>query len=171
MEDGPPGRSPMPTRALEWLCALLMAAMVILLFVQVVGRYVLASPPEWTEELARTAFLYVTFFGAAVAIARRAHLRIDAVVSWFRPRTRHAVSLAARLIAIVFLATVLYQGVSFVERLAVQPLTSLPLSKAWFFAALPVGIALMLIYELVRTAQEIAEIKAHRSGRRDGSGG
>jgi TRAP-type C4-dicarboxylate transport system permease small subunit len=37
------------TRGLEHLCALLVAAMVVLLFIQVVGRYVFDNPPDWTK--------------------------------------------------------------------------------------------------------------------------
>ena len=68
------------TRVLEYVCAALLAAMAILLIIQVFSRYALQNPPDWTEELARTVFVYATFVGGALAIARNAHLKIDSLV-------------------------------------------------------------------------------------------
>jgi C4-dicarboxylate transporter DctM subunit len=103
----------------------------------------------WTEELARTVFLYVTFVGAGLALAKNAHLRIDAAVKLLPPMAQVVTQVATHLIAIVFLAFVVYQSSLMLPRLSFQPLTALPfLSKAWFFASVPIGCSLMLAYEL-----------------------
>jgi TRAP-type transport system small permease protein len=144
------------TRLLEYVCAALLAAMVVLLFIQVFGRYALNNPPDWTEELARTVFVYVTFVGGALAVARNMHLKIDTAVKLLPDQVQRWVRLATNIIAIVFLAYVLYYSSVMLPRLAFQPLTALPfLSKAWFFAAVPVGCSLMLVYELHRVWVEI----------------
>ena len=139
------------TRVLEYVCAGLLAGMAILLFIQVVSRYALHNPPDWTEELARTVFVYATFVGAALAVARNAHLKIDTAVKLLPDSVQPWVRLVTTMIAIVFLGYVMYYSSVMLPRLAFQPLTALPfLSKAWFFAAVPVGCALMLVYELQR---------------------
>jgi TRAP-type C4-dicarboxylate transport system permease small subunit len=144
------------TRLLEYVCATLMALMVVLLFIQVFGRYALHYPPEWTEELARTVFLYVTFVGAALAVARNAHLKIDTLVKMLPVAVQPWLRLATTIVAILFLGFVLYYSSVMLPRLAFQPLTALPfLSKAWFFAAVPIGCALMLVYELHRLWVEL----------------
>lgn len=144
------------TRVLEYVCATLLALMAILLLIQVVGRYALSDPPDWTEELARTVFVYATFVGGALAIARNAHLKIDSLVLLMPARVQPWVRLFTNVVAIVFLVCVLFYSSTMLPRLAFQPLTALPfLSKAWFFAAVPVGCSLMLIYELQRVWVEI----------------
>lgn len=143
-------RSP-GTRVLEYVCAALLAFMVIMLFIQVVSRYALHNPPDWTEELGRTAFVYVTFIGGALAVARNAHLRIDTAVKLMPQAMQAWVRLTTTTVAIIFLGYVLYYSMQMLPKLAFQPLTALPfLSKAWFFAAVPIGCALMLIYEVHR---------------------
>lgn len=150
------------TRVLEYVCAALMAGMAILLSIQVVGRYALHSPPEWTEELARMVFLYATFVGGALVVARNAHLRIDTAVKLLPDSVQPWVRLATTTIAVAFLGYVLFYSSILLPRLAFQPLTAVPfLSKAWFFASVPVGCGLMLVYELHRLWVEVRSV-THR---------
>lgn len=142
-------RSPV-TRGLEGLCALMLAAMVVLLFIQVVGRYGFENPPDWTEELARMVFIYLTFVGGALAIVRNAHLRIESFHSRLSPRAKTTLDIALTLVGVTFLAVTLYYSIGLLGRLSHQPMSSVPISKAFMFAAVPVGCALMLVYELLR---------------------
>jgi TRAP-type C4-dicarboxylate transport system permease small subunit len=95
------------TRLLEYICATLMALLVLFLFIQVFARYALQSPPDWTEELARTVFLYATFVGGALAVARNMHLKIDSAVKMLPLRGQAWMRLTTNIIAIVFLSFVL----------------------------------------------------------------
>jgi len=156
----PPGRVRAGTRFLEFFCAAMMAMMVAMLFIQVAARYALNDPPEWTEELARTAFVYATFAGGALAVAYNAHLKIDSLVELLPPQVQPWIRLTTTAVAIIFLGVVIYYSLQMLPQLAFQPLTALPfLSKAWFFAAVPVGCALMLIYETVRLWEHVGELR------------
>lgn len=153
------------TKLLEIVCAVLLAMMVVLLFTQVVARYALSDPPEWTEELGRTVFAYCTFLGAALAVQRNAHLRIDTLVNLLPPSLKKVVRLLMSICAIVFLCVVLWYSSVMLPKLAFQPLTALPfLSKAWFFAAVPIGCGIMLIYELHVFWKEIRLISGGGQG-------
>ena len=156
-----PRRSPV-TRALEHLCALLVVVMVVLLSIQVVGRYVFANPPDWTEELARMTFIYLTFVGGALAIVRNAHLRIDSLHSRLSPRSKTALDIALAMVGVIFLAVTVYYSIGLLSRLSHQPMTAVPISKAFMFAAVPVGCALMLVYELLRIRDYVRALARHR---------
>jgi TRAP-type C4-dicarboxylate transport system permease small subunit len=152
------------TKFLEFFCAAAMATMVLMLFTQVAARYALNDPPEWTEELARTAFVYATFAGGALAVAHNAHLKIDSLVNLMPQQFQPWVRLSTTSIAIVFLGVVVYFSVQMLPQLAFQPMTALPfLSKAWFFAAVPVGCALMLVYEIARLWEHVGELRGGRA--------
>jgi TRAP-type C4-dicarboxylate transport system permease small subunit len=166
-ETTQPRRSPV-TRGLEGLCALLVAAMVVLLSIQVVGRYGFENPPEWTEELARMVFIYLTFVGGALAIVRNAHLRIESLHERLSPRRKTMLDIALTLVGVMFLAVTVYYSVGLLGRLSHQPMTSVPISKAFMFAAVPVGCGLMLVYELLRIRNYLRELARHppsRTGR------
>jgi TRAP-type C4-dicarboxylate transport system permease small subunit len=153
------------TRGLEGLCALLVAAMVVLLSIQVIGRYGFENPPEWTEELARMVFIYLTFVGGALAIVRNAHLRIESLHERLSPRRRTMLDIALTLVGVVFLAVTVYYSIGLLGRLSHQPMTSVPISKAFMFAAVPVGCALMLVYELLRIRNCLRELARHPTGK------
>jgi TRAP-type C4-dicarboxylate transport system permease small subunit len=146
------------TRVLGYFCALTVAAMAILLSIQVFGRYALHNPPDWTEELARVAFIYATFFGAALAVARKAHLGVELFATSLPVRWRAGIQVAWRLIACVALVMLSYYGYLVVQRLSGQPLTAVPISKGFMFAAVPLGCAIMLVYELLRIRLELRKV-------------
>jgi TRAP-type C4-dicarboxylate transport system permease small subunit len=145
-----PARRPAVTRGLEGLCALMLAVLVVLLCIQVVGRYVFEDPPDWTEELARAVFVYLVFVGGALTIARNTQLRIESLHQRLSPRTKASLDIVLVLIGIAFLVATLYYSVGLLGRLSHQPMTSVPISKAFVFAGVPVGCTLMLAYELAR---------------------
>lgn len=62
---------------LEGITALVMGILVIDVVWQVITRFLLKSPSNWTEELATYLMIWVGLLGAAVALRRRAHLGID----------------------------------------------------------------------------------------------
>lgn len=68
-------------RLLESLIALALAAMVVLVFGNVVLRYGFDSGITLSEEMSRWAFVWLTFLGAVVALNDRGHLGSDMLVS------------------------------------------------------------------------------------------
>lgn len=72
-------------RLLEMLMALMLAAMVLLVFGNVVLRYAFESGISVSEELSRWLFVWLTFLGAIVAVKDRAHLGTDMLVSRLPP--------------------------------------------------------------------------------------
>lgn len=64
----------------EYLLALDLALMVLLVFSNVVGRYGFGSGFAGAEEVARLLFVWLVFLGAILALRRRAHLGVELVV-------------------------------------------------------------------------------------------
>ncbi|MCC7275354.1 MAG: TRAP transporter small permease [Alphaproteobacteria bacterium] len=109
---------------------------------QVFGRYVLSSAPGWSEELSRYLMIWVTTIGGAAVLRSGGHLSVTALLDALPPAWATAL-LALRDVAM--LATLLllaWWGLAFSELMAVQETASLQVSKAWVYAALPVGTTL-----------------------------
>jgi TRAP-type C4-dicarboxylate transport system permease small subunit len=60
--------------------ALLLAIMVVLVFANAAGRYLLATGFPEGEEIARLCFVWLIFLGAVLAVRERAHVGVDMLV-------------------------------------------------------------------------------------------
>ncbi|MDO5022086.1 MAG: TRAP transporter small permease [Eubacteriales bacterium] len=71
------------TKFEETLMAVGMWAIVIVMGIQVIMRYVFASSLAWSEEISRYIFIWFTFFGISYAIRNNSHIRIDILQTTF----------------------------------------------------------------------------------------
>jgi TRAP-type transport system small permease protein len=165
MTDEEAPREGVGTKLLGYISSAMIAVVAVLLIIQIAGRYAFRNPPDWTEELARVAFVYATFFGAALAIAKRAHLGVDLLATILPARLRALKQIVSSLIAIVSLVIVSFYGFVMVNRLSGQSLTSVPVSKGVMFAAVPIGCVLMALYELGRLKRGVGNLGARVDNR------
>jgi TRAP-type C4-dicarboxylate transport system permease small subunit len=92
--------------SLKLVMAVLLAAMVVLVFGNVVLRYIFNSGIAISEELSRWLFVWMVFLGAIVGLREHAHLGVDSFVKLLSPTGRKicfALSHALMLYASVLL--------------------------------------------------------------------
>jgi TRAP-type C4-dicarboxylate transport system permease small subunit len=124
---------------------MLLLSMLGVVTLQIFYRYVLDTPLVWTEELARTVFIWIVFLGGAYAAMDSAHLKLDLWggkgPQWFVKLNR----IVGAYGIIIFSIVVIYSGFRMVELTAMRSMPSTGLSYAWFHAAAPIGASLTLI--------------------------
>ncbi|KPU93063.1 C4-dicarboxylate ABC transporter permease [Variovorax paradoxus] len=96
-------------RVVEVLIATFLAAMVVLVFGNVVLRYGLNSGITVSEEVSRWLFIWITFLGALVALREHAHLGVDMVVGKLPPLGRK-LCLGASHLLMLYILWLLFQG-------------------------------------------------------------
>ena len=141
-------------RALGWAVEVPAAALVLadiaVLFAGVVARYVLHDPLLWSDELASILFLWLAMLGAVVALRRGEHMRMTALVSKLDSSRRALLEAVAIAACLAFLAMVAWPAWEYAsEELAITT-PALEISNLWRAAALPVGIAFMAAFALLR---------------------
>jgi TRAP-type transport system small permease protein len=82
----------------EWLMALALAVMVVLIFGNVVLRYAFSSGIAWAEEVSRLMFVWLIFLGAILALRRHAHLGVELVQARLPRRARRACAVVSHLL-------------------------------------------------------------------------
>lgn len=87
-------------RALKALVALCLASMVVLVFGNVVLRYAFSSGITFSEEFSRWLFVWLTFFGAIVAMKEHTHLGMDSVISRLSVTGKKAAYILSHLLMI-----------------------------------------------------------------------
>lgn len=130
----------------EWLCLALMVVLACDLMLGVFSRYVLFRTFTWYDEIARACFVWVVFLGAAVGVKRGSHFGLHMLIDMLPQRARRLAALVTPLIIIVFSSVLVVQGLAFMEFGRFQQLPVMGISKAWIYAAMPVGGALMILY-------------------------
>jgi TRAP-type C4-dicarboxylate transport system permease small subunit len=122
----------------------LIAIMTAIVFAQVVFRYLLSSPLVWSEELARYLFVWVTMIGSAMAVRMGLHYGLDILV---KPLPRALAAFAGMLGSAIIAAiaiTLIWQGLKESAIATRHFASSMEISMAWFYSALPIGGLLML---------------------------
>ena len=61
---------------------------VVTIAMEVIRRFVLSYSSIWGEEIARYAFIYLAWIGAAATVKDRAHIRIDVLMHYLSNRSR-----------------------------------------------------------------------------------
>ncbi len=141
-------------KLLEWLIALALAVMVLMVFGNVVLRYAFNSGIAVSEELSRWLFVWLTFLGAVVALKENNHLGTDLLVSRL-PRSGKIACLALSQLLMLGVTAMLLQGSVAQMRInwdVEAPVTGLPMAVVYAAgAAFAVPALLLLLVELWRT--------------------
>lgn len=95
-------------RALRLFIVACLAAMVILVFGNVVLRYLFNTGITISEEAARWLFVWMTFVGAIIALRKHAHLGVDSLVSRLPMAAKKACFLVSNLLMLYALWLLLY---------------------------------------------------------------
>lgn len=121
-------------------------AIAVLVMAGVALRYVFNDPLTWGEELIIGLFTWMVFVAAASALREHMHIRIDALgVLWQRPGLRWMNALTVS-VGLVILGVMTWACVEQLLQEAVVELPMLGVSKAWFLAAMPVGMVLAVVH-------------------------
>jgi tripartite ATP-independent transporter DctM subunit len=141
-------------RALELLCAALVAIETLILLAGVIARYVVHRPLVWSDELASTLFLWLGMLGAALAIRQGENLRMNTLVNLMHARARALAEPIALAVMLAFVVVVLPAAMEHVQVEAIVITPTLEISSSWRAAAMPAGLALMALFLIVRIARQ-----------------
>lgn len=96
-------------RFLEILLVLMLAAMALMVFVNVVLRYGMNSGIAVSEEMSRYFFVWLTFIGAVVAHRENLHMGVETVVARFGRKGRLVLMGLSNLV-ILFVSGIFFAG-------------------------------------------------------------
>jgi len=119
----------------------------LLLFVNVVMRYILLMPIYWAEELVRYLMVWLIFIGASQVTSCGGHVAVDILSRFLSKRGNLILAFTVNMACIVFCILLAYYSFEQMLRVKnahqVSPAMELPMWLA--YAAIPAGALLMLI--------------------------
>jgi len=139
----------------EQVPALLMIITSLLIFVQVVIRYVFSGSLIWAEEFARYGIVWFVFLGSSLAVRKGAHASVDVLVNLLPGKPRKTVEIIAAALSLAFCVLIFWYGMTLVLRVYqmgnLTPAMEIPMFIPYL--AIPGGCLLMT----VRYAQQLVE--------------
>lgn len=157
-------------KLLDWLnnklemtvCVILMSGMSIIIFIQVIARYVFNNSLSWSEELARYMFIWLVYIGISLGCKEMKHLRIDAFIKIFPKKARPWVLVFSDFLFLAFAIYITYTGIHYTVMIFNQgdysPACHIPM---WIIDMAPaVGFGLSCIREIQTIIYRIKKIKA-----------
>ncbi len=151
-------------RLLEWLVVALMIVLFVEVTVGVVFRFI-GQSLSWYDELASHLLAWLTFYGAALASVKRAHIGCPEVVEMMPWRARRLVNIVAQLIVIAFFVLLGSVGAWISPVLATDALISLPeVPMSVVESVIPISSLLIVIAEVGYLVELIAAKGPPHSG-------
>ena len=138
-----------------YICIGTLTVMSVVVFWQVVCRYVLKGSLPWSEELSRYLLVWTAYMGGAYGVRQGAHIGVEAFMLLFPKKIQKVVNIIVMIGGVLLCALICYYGWQIVgtqlERNQLSPAMRIPMG--YMYAAIPIGMILFII----RYIQDIIE--------------
>ena len=130
----------------EKVTACVMLVLIVLIgSAQIFFRFVLHSSLIWSEELMRYMFVWLSFLTASIAVREHKHISVDFVTSFTPARVNRVFYLLSRVAMLAYFYFMIPAGFALCAKTAHNRSTILPITWNFVYAALPVGMILMIL--------------------------
>lgn len=123
--------------------------MLLLVFGQVITRYIFNYTPHFGEELARYLFVWVVFLSLPLVAKYGGHMAIETLTSRVKGATLKFLNIMADIFTIVFLGIMVVCGIEMVMLTSYQTSPAMMIPMSWVYSVIPFGCAVMLLYVIL----------------------
>jgi C4-dicarboxylate transporter, DctQ subunit len=139
-----------------------LLSVALVLFLNVILRYVFKLGVVWAEEYVRYVMIWMVMAGSGAAVREKKHMSITALIDLTKNRTLHfIINMFVLIVSILFSLFLVYSGV----RLTGSMISNNQLSAAleiplwWVYISLPIGGLLMLIRFIQSFFEQLKDFK------------
>jgi len=134
------------TSVAMWLaCAMMVAASFAGLY-QIIARFVLEQPAEWSEVTVRITLIWMVFMGIPMAFRQGAMISVDLLYRKSGPRLRRFLDGLILVTSFALMLAILWWGYEYTYRTRFQTIPGIEsLTMVWAYSAMPVGAAFSLL--------------------------
>lgn len=141
---------------LEAITMLLVVSLAVIVLLGVTFRFA-GNSLGWYDEVAAVMLAWVTYYGAALAALKRAHISVPGLV-YAQPRAVRVVLVAiGEACIITFFVLLAVYGVYVIGVLGGSTLVSVPIPTAVTQSTIPIGATLYVIAELLNLPDILRE--------------
>ena len=141
--------------AIDWSVAAAGTLVIALVFYNVLSRYLLYTDVSWSSELCTLLLIWITFIGGAMAVRRNAHLGVTEFIMGLKPSARSRADAIVLTLTAAALGLLVYFGITLTLMSWDNVAVAIRISNGWWYLAMPVGCALMLVFVLHQLARVV----------------
>jgi TRAP-type C4-dicarboxylate transport system permease small subunit len=125
--------------SMYFACAMMALAAGLGVF-QILTRFVLEKPAEWTEVLIRFSLIWMVFMGIPMAFRQGAMVSVDVLYRWSKPGMRRVLDAVVMIASLALILIIIVIGWDYAQRGKVQTIIGLEeYSMFWAYIAMPIG--------------------------------
>lgn len=132
-------------RAVSVITQLLLLSAVAAGFYQVIARFILQSPADWSEAWTRASLIWTVMLGLSLAFRHGAMLSVEMLHSLLRDRKKRFLEHIVLVITISFLGFLAWVGLEMTLRVRFQTMPSFDVSISWVYMSIPIGAVLAIV--------------------------
>lgn len=149
-------------KKVEAVTACVMLVTIVLVgTLQIIFRFLLNSSLVWTEELMRYLFVWLSFITASIAVREHKHISVDFVTTFMPAKVNLVFYYLSRIAMLAYIYFMIPAGISLCVKTSAVKSTILPITWNWVYAALPVGMILMLVSMASVFLMDVRSLKGH----------
>lgn len=145
-------------RVLTAFVIFLLALMAVLVLVAVALRLI-GIPLVWYDEGASVLLAWLTYYGAALAALKRAHIGFPGLVNSLSPRSRVVVVVFGEVCVVAFFALLTWFGFQVLRVLGGDTLVSIPVPTRLTQSVIPIGGALFIVAQLLSLPEVLRQAR------------
>ncbi|MBQ8664014.1 MAG: TRAP transporter small permease [Eubacterium sp.] len=146
------------TKVLKAVLIAMLAVMVLIMFYQVIMRYVFSSAKPWAEELTLYISIFMIMLALGIASRNDSHLQVDFLTRMYKPRMRCFMTAFWSVVSIIVMALFAYFSISLMGHATARSVT-LPITMAQVYTAFPIGAVILILYSIEIAARNIVGFK------------
>ncbi len=152
-------------RIAEMICCVILLTMTLVVALQVICRYLLGASLTWSEEFARYSLVWITFLGGSIALKKKAHMGLQALMDALPPKVRNLIETITLMGILGFLSIATLKGIQLALFNMAQhsPAMGLPVGIVYF--AVPTGSVLMLVHVTEQLTTLVRSFPVREPGR------
>lgn len=144
------------SKFIDFIMAISLGIMAIIVFLNVVLRYVFKSGITWSVELSQILFMVLVFFGAIQAYKEDAHIKVDVLISKVPLVWQKILALCSNIL-IFIVVVIVYQGsLQLVKENTVMTTPILGIPQSYIYS---VGLFLSICLAVLTIAKTIEIFK------------
>lgn len=137
----------------ECIVGILFSALIILIALQVLFRYVFNNPLYWSEELCRLALIFITMLGTVLALKRGEHITSGVDLSLlFPPQINRLKRKISKVLIIGLLLLIIYKGIELSLAVNISRSPALLIPLGYIIGIVPLSGILMLLVAIFSKA-------------------